>query len=245
MCGRFFIADESENALLARMLEEAARRQQAIMGESCIAAGEVLPASTVAAITVGRSGKIGVFPMTWGYHLPPHNKLIINTRSETAMEKPLFRASMLERRCLIPCSWYFEWEVRDGQQDMFSDGPSLQIQAAGQMARGKTKNRQKVKYAIRPKTPGILYLAAIYRYEENQKLPALSILTRSPAPEISFIHDRMPVIFSDRNYGAWLDRAADPQEVLKRCEQEMAFYPVDASSTGLGGGIEKAGLPHG
>ena len=223
MCGRFFVEGESENELLARMIAEAERRQQAITGESSIARGEVYPASTVAAMAVGKTGDIGIFPMVWGFHLQPNNKLIINTRSETALEKPLFKKSMIERRCLIPCSWYFEWETRDAQQSLLDGMPSLQIQAAGPIAKGKAKNPSKIKYAIRPKAPGIIYLAGIYRYEENQKLPVLSILTREPAPEISFIHDRMPVIFSDELHGQWLDRNADPMDVLKLCEKEMAY----------------------
>ena len=223
MCGRFFVEGESENELLTRMIEEAERRQQMLTGESNIARGEVFPASTIASMAMGRSGEIGIFPMVWGFHLQPNNKLIINTRSEAAMEKPLFKKSMLERRCLIPCSWYFEWETRDAQQSLLDAMPSLQIQAAGQTDKGKAKNPTKIKYAIRPKTPGIIYLAGIYRYEENQKLPVLSILTREPAPEISFIHDRMPVIFSDKLHGQWLDRNADPVEVLKMCEKEMAY----------------------
>ena len=223
MCGRFFVEGESENELLARMIAEAERRQQAITGESSIARGEVFPASTVAAMAVGKTGDIGIFPMVWGFHLQPDSKLIINTRSETALEKPLFKKSMLERRCLIPCSWYFEWETRDAQQSLLDGIPSLQIQAAGQAAKGKAKNPTKIKYAIRPKVPGLIYLAGIYRYEENQKLPVLSILTREPAPEIAFIHDRMPVIFSDKLHGQWLDRSADPMDVLKLCEKEMAY----------------------
>ena len=223
MCGRFFVEGESENELLARMIAEAERRQQAITGESSIARGEVFPASTVAAMAVGKTGDIGIFPMVWGFHLQPNNKLIINTRSETALEKPLFKKSMLERRCLIPCSWYFEWETRDAQQSLLDGMPSLQIQAAVQITKGKAKNPAKIKYAIRPKAPGLIYLAGIYRYEEDQKLPVLSILTQEPAPEIAFIHDRMPVIFSDRNHGAWLDRSADPMDVLKLCEKEMAY----------------------
>ena len=223
MCGRFFVEGESENELLARMIAEAERRQQAITGESSIARGEVFPASTVAAMAVGKTGDIGIFPMVWGFHLQPNNKLIINTRSETALEKPMFKKSMLERRCLIPCSWYFEWETRDAQQSLLDGMPSLQIQAAGQITKGKAKNPAKIKYAIRPKAPGLIYLAGIYRYEEDQKLPVLSILTQEPAPEIAFIHDRMPVIFSDRNHGAWLARSADPMDVLKLCEKEMAY----------------------
>ena len=223
MCGRFFVEEESENELLARMIDEASRRQQAITGESSIATGEVFPSATVASLAVGKTGKIGAFPMTWGFYRPDNKGLIINARSETAMDKPMFSGAMQSRRCLIPCSWYFEWETRDAQQSLLDDMPSLQIQAAGQTDKGKAKNPTKIKYAIRPKTPGIIYLAGIYRYEENQKLPVLSILTRDPVPEIAFIHDRMPVIFSDKLHGQWLDRAADPMEVLKLCEKEMAY----------------------
>ena len=82
MCGRFFVEGESANELLARMIAEAEKRQQAITGESSIARGEVFPSSTVAAMATGKSGEIRMFPMTWGFHLQPHNKLIINTRSD-------------------------------------------------------------------------------------------------------------------------------------------------------------------
>ena len=50
MCGRFFIAEEGEDELLALMIEEASRRQQAIVGESAIARGEVFPSAAVAAM---------------------------------------------------------------------------------------------------------------------------------------------------------------------------------------------------
>lgn len=223
MCGRFFVVGESENDLLARMIDEADRRRQALTGESGIATGEVFPAMTVAALAVGRNGAVGAFPMQWGFHRPDGKGLIINVRSETAMEKPLFRASLLERRCLIPCSWYFEWETRNGQQSLLAEDTSLQIGAAAQRPKGRAKDAQKIKYAIRPKAPGLVYLAGIYRYETDARLPALSILTRETAADIAFIHDRMPVIFRDGNHGAWLDRAADPRGLLEKCEREMTY----------------------
>ena len=213
MCGRFWVEGESENELLARMMEEAARRQRAVTGESSISPGETFPACAVAALALGKRGETGAYPMLWGFHRPGGKGLIINTRSETAMDKPLFRASMLERRCLVPCSWYFEWERRDA--------PSLLICAEEKPPRKAKKIS--VKYAIRPRKPGIMYLAGIYRYEKEEHLPVLSILTRAPAPEIAFIHDRMPVIFSDRTHGLWLDRNADPREALKQCETDMVF----------------------
>ncbi|MBR3742421.1 MAG: SOS response-associated peptidase family protein [Clostridia bacterium] len=222
MCGRFFIAEEGEDELLTMMIEEASRRQQAIVGESAIAKGEVFPSATVAALAMGKHGNVGAFPFQWGFHRADHKGLIINTRSETALEKPIFRASMQERRCLIPCSWYFEWETRDGQESMLDGISSLQIQQES-VSKTHRQNIQKIKYAIRPKQKGLMYLAAIYRFEDSQRLPLLSILTRDAAKEIAFIHDRMPVIFSDRTRAEWLNRAADPCAVLNDCEKEMVY----------------------
>lgn len=217
MCGRFFVVGESENELLARMIQEAARRQRALTGESDIAVGEVFPSAAVAAMAMGRSGDIGVFPMRWGFTRPDGKGLIINARSETALEKPLFRQSMLERRCLIPCSWYFEWETRSAQDGQTS------FQVGNGAARPGASRGEKIKYAIRPVAPGIMYLAGIYRYEEGKRLPVLSVLTREAARDIAFIHNRMPVIFSEEAHSVWLDRNGDPEKALAACETHMTF----------------------
>ena len=47
--------------------------------------------------------------MKWGYQLP--GTLVINARSETAAEKPLFRKSLAARRCVIPSTAFYEWDA--------------------------------------------------------------------------------------------------------------------------------------
>ena len=223
MCGRFFVVGESENELLARMINEAERRKKALTGEGGVSVGEVFPGTTVAALALSKEGRAGAYPMLWGFGRPGGKGLVINARSETALDKAMFHAPMLERRCLIPCNWYFEWETADAQVSMADEAPSFQALAESLKPGKRKKDALKIKYAIRPKAPGIMYLAGIYRYEADKKLPCLSILTREAAPGIAFIHDRMPVIFSQANHAAWLDRAADPRETLRLCETEMDF----------------------
>ena len=196
MCGRFYIPENDENEAILEILAEASQRLQALTGGGPVARGEVSPSATVAALAPGKSGKAGAYPMRWGFTRYDKKGFIINTRSETALEKPMFRQSMLERRCLIPAECYFEWEKRESG---------------------------KIRYAIRPKQDGHIFLAGIYRFEEGETLPALSILTRAPAEEIAFIHDRMPVIFSEKHRDAWLERGADPAKLLQECETEMQF----------------------
>ena len=56
----------------------------------------------------------GLVPF-WMKELPkvPH----INARAETVHKLPLFREAFAKRRCLIPATWFFEWQkVADGKQ---------------------------------------------------------------------------------------------------------------------------------
>lgn len=45
----------------------------------------------------------------WGYSL--NSSLVINARCETVMEKKLFSQDIMLRRCLIPCSGFYEWDA--------------------------------------------------------------------------------------------------------------------------------------
>jgi len=54
---------------------------------------------------------LGSEKMLWG--LPfSGGKLVINTRSETAADKPMFAQSMRTGRCMIEAAAFFEWNAR-------------------------------------------------------------------------------------------------------------------------------------
>ena len=44
---------------------------------------------------------------------------MINARSETAAEKPSFRAAFKKRRCLIPADGFYEWQKTNGAKQPF------------------------------------------------------------------------------------------------------------------------------
>ncbi len=51
-----------------------------------------------------------ISPMAWGFPGFEKQKILINARSETVQEKPTFRSSYKERRCIIPATGYYEWD---------------------------------------------------------------------------------------------------------------------------------------
>ena len=129
MCGRYYIAEEDSAAELQEIIEQLNRRGAEVK------TGEIYPTDTVPVLANNKSMVITPFAMKWGYTLPD-GKQIINARSETAADKPLFRDGMLQRRCLIPATNYFEWEKR---------------------------GRDRIKYTIRECDSPILYMAGVYR----------------------------------------------------------------------------------
>ncbi len=185
MCGRYYI-DDNDGAL-SGFIEAAQRR-------GSVKRGEVRPGDTAAVIANNRRLEPGVFPMRWGFE-GANGSLVINARSETASQKPMFRESARLRRCLIPASWYFEWERRPG---------------------GKTK------YALRPERGGNVYLGGLYALGRDGTARFV-ILTRDAAPGIAFIHDRMPVIVPPEKLGDWLSQSRTLEELLRSAETDMTF----------------------
>ena len=167
MCGRYWIDAEGNMEL-----EEIIARMQRM--ENVKTSGEIFPGDHVPVLCKSRAGNIRPFAMEWGFHLPDGRR-IINARSETAREKPMFRSGMENRRCLLPMSAYFEWEKREN---------------------GKQK------YRIAPEGDGIFYLAGLYRFEDEK--PVCTVLTTAAADKISFIHHRMPVILGRTEKDVWL-----------------------------------------
>ena len=71
--------------------------------------------------------------------------LIINARAESVIDKPMFRDSILQRRCVIPASWFYEW------------------------------NRQKEKITFKREDSSVLFMAGVYqKHEEGNRFVILT-----------------------------------------------------------------------
>ena len=127
----------------------------------------------------------------------------MNARTETAPEKTTFKDAWVSRRCIIPASYYFEWEHITG-----NDG----------------KKQTGDKYLIQPKGSTMTWLCGLYRIEEGK--PVFVVLTREPGEEIRFIHDRMPLIMPEEYVNAWIKRETRPEELLEVAVTEMVYEKV-------------------
>ena len=201
MCGRYYIREEDSASDLQEIMDQLNRKGQIVK------TGEIFPSDTVPVIANSKSMQPIPFAMPWGFTMPD-GKLIINARSETAAEKPMFRDGMQQRRCLLPASHYFEWEKRQ---------------------------REKIKYAIKPSGSNMLFMAGLYRIEGNKA--RFTILTRTPADSISFIHDRMPVILPKEAMRDWLNLKYSATDILRAAMATVEFWPVQHTQQIAMGGL--------
>ncbi len=203
MCGRFALEDDGSAVAqqfdLVEVPELAPRYN-------------IAPTQPVAAVGLKPSGERGLTHFHWGL-IPSWSKdtkmasRMINARSETAAEKPAFRAAYKRRRCLIPMSGFYEWQKLEGGQ--------------------------KQPLYIHPQDEALFAAAGLWeRWEsaDGSEILSCTILTTAANELMEPIHDRMPVFVQADDYDLWLDSDAPlpaVQSLLKPYPSaRMAAYPV-------------------
>lgn len=145
----------------------------------------------------------GLIPF-WAKDISIGNKLI-NTRSETILEKPSFRNAFRQRRCLVPADAFYEW---------------------------KQEVKEKIPYRIFLKNQNIFSMAGIW---EKCKLPngetifSFAIITTQPNTLMTKIHNRMPVILDKKGEDLWINNT-DEKELTNLLKpfpaEQMTAYRI-------------------
>lgn len=218
MCGRFVVAKTA--GLIATIFEV-----DEIIEETPVNFN-IAPTNKVSMV-VDRAFKDGspnqreLHSARWGLvprwaKSPNESAPLINARIETALEKPSFKDSVAQRRCLIPASGYYEW---------------------------LNQNDQKVPYYINAGQDGMFGFAGLYEWwadptkaatDPTRWLLSATILTKPGVSELAHIHERTPVFLNGDTIDHWLDNDTlgdlDLLKAIARGSDEVAaealFYKV-------------------
>ena len=93
---------------------------------------------------------------------------------------------------------------------------------------GKTKVG--AKYRIAPTAGERTFLAGLYRMEDG--LPTFVILTRAPAENLFWMHDRMPLILPETEVPGWISPDGKPEDFLSLALTDTAWEMVPAGHSG-------------
>ncbi len=195
MCTRYFM--DRDETVIASIIDAAlatrlAGKFQIDMSRPMKTSGEVRPGDVAPVLAPNKNGERTVYPMKWGFTVTVEGKEkpVVNARIETASIKSLFSEAWAKHRCIIPASWYFEWEhIKD--------------------AYGK---ENVIRYAIQPDGASITWLGGLYRIEDG--FPVFAIITKAPTEELSRIHDRMPLILPEESINEWIRPDTKPDDII-------------------------------
>jgi putative SOS response-associated peptidase YedK len=131
---------------------------------------------------------------------------MINARRETIFEKLAFAASIRNRRCLVPASSFFEWQVYD--------------------------KKQKQPWLFSPKGNGPFAFAGIWdcwASPNGEPLYSVALLTAAAPDSIAHLHHRMPVNLPGECHEQWLSNEPSTEKIgylLDQANKQFSFHPV-------------------
>ncbi len=133
-------------------------------------------------------GDVKQLDTTWGIKPVCSRKILINAQGETVATKKTFKESFKERRCLVPCSGWYEWRDEGGPR--------------------------KQRYSFTRVYGKPCLMAGIWYQAENA--PELVTLTINPSPKCAEIHSRMPAMIDASDMDSWFyDSVEDAQRLLQ------------------------------
>lgn len=168
MCGRYVLFSDSEMEDIRDIIEEVQRKSN---GE--IKTGEIFPTDR-APVLIQENGILTPEVAKWGFPGFQGKGVIINARADTAPEKPMFRRSLENKRCIIPSCGFYEW----------------------------THSGPKIKYRFNLPDNGALYMAGLYNIYDGER--RFVILTTDANDSIVKVHSRMPVVLDQESMNQWL-----------------------------------------
>jgi putative SOS response-associated peptidase YedK len=144
----------------------------------------------------------------------------INARSETLVDKPMFRTAYRRRRCLIPTDGFYEWQAPPEERG----------------SRGKKQPY----YIHRPDGQPFAFAGLWETWKDpagdggsdaSLVIESCTIVTTEANKRLRELHDRMPVVLAPCDYDAWLNPMSEDTTslapLLAPCgEEELIAEPV-------------------
>jgi len=179
MCGRFTVLTYEEVAAVVEAVETRSSLRAITANDDARACA--FPGSEIALVAPDDQGTLQVEQATWGFEAPWNNRLVFNTRIESALEgSALWRDAVQNGRCIIPVGSFFE------------------PHATETIPSPRTGRPMKRPYEFADPT-GLPLLLAGVRADSR-----CSIVTCEPNQWVAPIHNRMPLIMRFQEASTWL-----------------------------------------
>lgn len=176
MCGRYFVDRQVLSAL-----------QKYSEDDLNVTTRDIHPGDKAPVILFGQ--RFYVRQMTWG--LPAKQGLHINARVESVLERPTFKEDFQQRRCIIPCRRFYEWDYDHRKVSFYEDEERI-VYLAGFYDRQDhfiimTTAANESMIPIHDRMPFILEATELRFYFDDERY-------------LSLLHKKMPQLKNDQSF---------------------------------------------
>lgn len=125
MCCRYYYENQIRDMMDDLLASQTIKLAEPLHAEP----GQDIRPSDSSAVICREGDGLSAVNMRWGFDNPYAKGLIINARSETSRDKNLFSDSIMNRRCVIPASGFYEWDAYKARYRFFLPGGELVLLA--------------------------------------------------------------------------------------------------------------------
>lgn len=217
VCGRYYVDEETAKEIneIVGLADERVRKmaagkpahakktghaEKAVRAKLQLRAGDIHPTQE-APVLIAADGELRWSLLRWGFPGFREKQVIFNARSESALEKRMFRESAQNRRIVVPATWFYEW------------------------------NRRKEKNIFYRKDQEALFMAGIYsRYQDEERFVILTTQANASMqpvhdrmPLLLERDEVIPWIFDGNRTGAFLCKV--PYLLERRADfEQMSLF---------------------
>lgn len=217
MCGRFTLKTPVENwlaDLFPNWLTDQTPVEQSLPAELLRARFNIAPSQQILVVRFDSNGSPMINSMRWGLVPVWADSLsvgynMINARSESIADKPSFRPSLIDKRCVVLADGYYEWK--------------------------KLSAKIKEPYWIHTTDERVFAMAGLWA--ENRKIQnplsqsnstlSATIITTDSNADVMSVHDRMPALLLNKSQiAAWLDPTLNHVNSIERLREQLRPSPT-------------------
>ncbi len=169
----------------------------------------IAPSQQILVIRSKDNGEPTIDSMRWG--LVPNwaeslsiGYNMINARSESIADKPSFRPSLINQRCVVMADGYYEWK--------------------------KLSPKIKEPYWIHTASERVFAMAGLWAenrkikdpQSKNHSIASATIITTESSADVVSVHDRMPALMLNKSQiAAWLDPSLNKPDNIDRMLEQL------------------------
>ncbi|MGN1187882.1 MAG: SOS response-associated peptidase [Lachnospiraceae bacterium] len=128
MCGRYYVDDDTAREI-EKIIQQVDEKLKKEAGSSIKLQAEDVHPTETAPVLAASNQRLCCKWQRWGFPSFQGKQVIFNARSESVLEKKMFRDSVQRRRIVVPATCFYEWNKNKEKNIFYRQDKSVLLMA--------------------------------------------------------------------------------------------------------------------